>query len=293
MNPIVRMMTQYGLPLLCICVLVLAVSISGCTSSTTSNPSPSAGSVATATPIATPTVVTGTASNSKISVAAVNQGVYVSNNPLIQPAAGDQYVQIYATVTNVNDPGAMIGDQDFFTLFDSSHVGYQPTLASFANGGMQSISNSNPGQITAGTLIFEIPQGANPVTIIYNDFTNDLTITLGTVTPSVTPTPTPTPVPTPPPQTYEVQISGSVYNNTGYFFASVTNQAGVPQALNWQINWWLNGQLAGGTWTPSGGITVPLTPGVQYTVTATYLTPAQWPNVGQTLATSAPFYVTG
>jgi hypothetical protein len=110
--------------------------------------------------------------------------------------------------------------------------------------------------------------------------------------PACNPTPTPTPTPTPAP-TYEVQISGSVINNTGHFYATVTNQAGVTQQLNWQINWWLNGQLAGGTWTPSGGITVPLTPGVQYTVTATYLTPAQWPNVGSTLATSAPFYVTG
>jgi len=111
--------------------------------------------------------------------------------------------------------------------------------------------------------------------------------------PACLPTPTPTPTPTPS-QTYEVQISGDVSSNhTGYFFATVTNQAGVSQTLNWQINWFLNGQLAGGTWTPSGGITVPLTPGVQYTVTATYLTPAQWPNVGSTLATSAPFYVTG
>jgi hypothetical protein len=115
-----------------------------------------------------------------------------------------------------------------------------------------------------------------------------------TASPSIVPTASPTPTPTPTPSpTYEVQISGSVINNTGYFYATVTNSAGVYQTLNWQLNWFLNGQLAGGTWTPSGGITVPLTPGVQYTVTATYLTPAQWPNVGSTLATSAPYPVTG
>ena len=58
--------------------------------------------------------------------------------------------------------------------------------------------------------------------------------------PACNPTPTPAP-------TYEVQISGSVINNTGHFYATVTNSAGVYQTLNWQINWFLNGQLAGGT----------------------------------------------
>jgi len=171
---------KYALPLLFIGALVL-VSISGCTSPASPTATPSVASPAPtsqASPTATPTAAKGTASNSEVSVAAVNQGVYVSDNQFIQPAAGNKYVQIYVTVTNVNDPGAMIGNQFYFTLFDSNHVGHQPTTASFGEGGLQSIDNSNPGQKTAGTLIFEIPQGASPVSLIYNDYTNNLTITL-------------------------------------------------------------------------------------------------------------------
>ena len=176
MNLIARMMKhyiktplKYALPLLFVGSLVL-VSISGCLSLHNTN-------TAVASPTATPATPNGTASNGKISITAINQGTYASDNQFEQPAAGNKYVQIYVTVTNVNYPDETIGNQLFFTLFDSNNVGHQPTLASFGNGGLQSISNSNPGQKTAGTLIFEISQSANPLSLVYNDMTNDLTIT--------------------------------------------------------------------------------------------------------------------
>ncbi len=196
-NPITRMMKRYikmplkyALPLLFVGALVLA-STTGCTDST--NPSPSASSAPTAqptkvtasptakatpTPTAAPTAAKGTASNSKISVAASNRGVYVSDNQFIQPKAGNKYVQIYVTVTNVNYPSETIGNQFYFKLFDSKNEGHSPTTASFGEGGLESISNSNPGQKTAGTLVFEISQSANPVYLTYDDYENDLTITL-------------------------------------------------------------------------------------------------------------------
>ena len=158
--------------------------------------------------------------------------------------------------------------------------------------------------------MFEVPQNAKLINIYDDESNSNVTVNrsvsasaLAPTTPTathqltytLTPVPTPTPTPTPTPsQTVEVQIAGNVSSNhTGYFFATVTNQAGVSQILHWQINWFINGQLAGGTWTPTGGLIIPLTPGVRYTVTATYLTAAQWPSVGTTLATSAPYNVTG
>ncbi len=135
---------KYALPLLFIGALVL-VSISGCLSH--ANTSTSGGS-----PTATPTAANGTASNGKISITAINQGTYVSDNQFEQPAAGNKYVQIYVTVTNVNYPDETIGNQLFFTLFDSNSVGHQPTLASFGEGGLQSISNSNPVQKNSGKV---------------------------------------------------------------------------------------------------------------------------------------------
>jgi hypothetical protein len=117
-------------------------------------------------------------------------------------------------------------------------------------------------------------------------------------TPVPTPISTPAPTPTPAP-TYEVQISGFVNNNNGTapgaaeFAATVTNGQGVYQTLNNQIDWFINGQPAGGTWQPSGILLITLTPGVQYTVTATYLSQAPAGSTGTVLATSTPYYVTG
>ena len=191
MNPIARMMKRYikmplkyALPLLFIGALVLSAT-TGCTDSTNPTATPTAQKAtasptakATSTPTAAPTAAKGTASNSKISVAASNRGIYVSDNQFIQPKAGNKYVQIYVTVTNVNYPGKTIGNQFYFKLFDSKNEGHDPTTASFGEGGLKSIDTSNPGQKTAGTLVFEISQSANPVYITYDDFENDLTINL-------------------------------------------------------------------------------------------------------------------
>ncbi len=282
---------KYALPLLFIGALVL-VSISGCLSANTNT--------AVASPTATPTTAIGTASNSEISIAATYQGVYVSDNQFMQPSAGDQYVQVYVTVTNVNDPGATIGNQFFFTLFDSNHVGYQPTTASFGNGGLQSIDNSNPGQKTAGTLIFEIPQSANPVSLTYNDLTNDLTITLGAATPTstpapsvvptiapsvITPTPAPTSTPTPTPTPAQVTISfngaNEISHGAVFELSAIVMQGNTPVTTG-TVTFSLAGQTYTATQTDSSGIAgrwtspqfSPITQVGPYTATASYTGPA-------------------
>ena len=298
MNSITRMMKRYiktplkyALPLLFIGALVL-VSISGCLSANTNT--------AVASPTATPTTAIGTASNSEISIAATYQGVYVSDNQFMQPSAGDQYVQVYVTVTNVNDPGATIGNQFFFTLFDSNHVGYQPTTASFGNGGLQSIDNSNPGQKTAGKLIFEIPQSANPVSLTYNDLTNDLTITLGAATPTstpapsvvptiapsvITPTPAPTSTPTPTPTPAQVTISfngaNEISHGAVFELSAIVMQGNTPVTTG-TVTFSLAGQTYTATQTDSSGIAgrwtspqfSPITQVGPYTATASYTGPA-------------------
>ena len=255
MNPVARTMKQYiktplkyALPLLLIGALVL-VSMSGCLSRT--------GTSAVST--ATPTTAIGAASNSKISITASNQGVYVSDNQFIQPKAGNKYVQIYATVTNVNYPGEMIGNQLYFKLFDSKNEGHSPTTASFGEGGLQSITTSNPGQKTAGTLIFEISQSATPVSLNYNDFTNDLTVTLGNVTSTVTPNPTipPTPtIPTPGTLPTQASISGptSVVQGQSAAFTAILYSVNEHKNVCGAVNYYVDNNAAGGTWNinPSG-----------------------------------------
>ena len=308
MNPIIRMMKRYiktplkyALPLLFIGALIL-VSTSGCLSSLVHS-STSGGS-----PTAAPTATIGTASNSRISITAVNQGTYTSSNQFEQPAAGNKYVQIYVTFTNINDPGASIGNQLFFTLFDSNNVGHQPTLASFGEGGLQSLSNSNPGQKTAGTMIFEISQSANPATLVYNDLTNDLRITLGaatptatpassvtpTITPAVispTPTPTPTATPSPSPGPTLATIAGPTTLRTGqggtWTATVLVNGVAIPQSqLSNQIDWFIDGQAAGGTWS-AGTLTTSISGVGVHTLNAEYLGDPSLPNASITVTVVA------
>jgi len=96
----------------------------------------------------------------------------------MQPKAGNKYVQLYVTVTNVNYPDELIGNLYFFKLFDSNNEGHFPAAPSFGEGGLTSISNAHPGEKTAGLVIFEIKQNAQVVKLIYNDYENDLKINL-------------------------------------------------------------------------------------------------------------------
>ena len=240
MKRYVKTPLRYAFPLLLIGAIVL-VSASGCLSRSSLLSSP------TATPTAAPI---GTASNSKISVTASNQGVYVSDNQFIQPKAGNKYVQIYATVTNVNYPGETIGNQYFFKLFDSKNEGHNPTTASFGEGGLQSIVNSNPGQKTSGKLIFETPQSANPVYLTYNDYENDLKITLGNATPT-TPIPT-TPISLP----TQASVSGptSVVKGQPATFMAILYSVNEHKNVCGAVNYYIDNSAAGGTWNinPAG-----------------------------------------
>jgi len=143
---------------------------------------------------------------------------------------------------------------------------------------------------------------SKPQQVDYTNLTHNATVATPVVktvvvpgpTVYVTPTPTPpTPTPIPPTQSYEVQVGGSVYNHTGYFYATVTNGVGVYQNLNNQIDWFINGAPAGGVWDSYGSLQIHLTPGVQYTITATYVTQAPVGQFGTPIATSGPYYVTG
>jgi hypothetical protein len=196
MNPIARMMKRYiktplkyALPLLFIGALVL-VSISGCTSPAATSPSPTAQQATvtpsptsqasptaapTATPTATPAATTtpsgqGTASDNDFSLTARNQGTYTESNQFEQPSAGDKYVSIYVELTNKNAQNAMMGNPFSFTLFDNQNIGHQAATASFgAPNNLQTVTNSKPGDKTAGVIVFELPAGNTPVKIVYSE----------------------------------------------------------------------------------------------------------------------------
>lgn len=142
------------------------------------------GTSTTLEPIATPTptpaqsIFKGVVQNSKIIIDAKYQGIYYDSNQFEQPKPGYKYVKFYVSVMNIGYPNKQIADLYFFKLFDSKNEGHSPAAPSFGEGGLKDIMNSYPGEQSAGTLIFEIKQNAEPVKLIYNDYDNDLTINL-------------------------------------------------------------------------------------------------------------------
>lgn len=122
---------------------------------------------------------TQAATPTTIDVTAKYLGTYVSDNPYLQPDAGNKYVQFYVTVTNVKDSSKPdLGNQYNFQLFDSYHEGHGPATASFGEEGIQSYPNSHPGDKTSGKVIFEIKASATPKQLIYDDLSNKITINM-------------------------------------------------------------------------------------------------------------------
>ena len=136
------------------------------------------GSVATPTPALPQSILKGTAQNSKIFIQAEYQGRYDRNNQFGQPKPGDKYVKFYVTVKNVGYPNKQIGNPQSFKLFDSNNEGHSPVALSHGEEGLTGITKSDPGDESAGLLIFEIKQNAEPVKLTYNNYDSDLTINL-------------------------------------------------------------------------------------------------------------------
>ena len=155
---------------LVVLVVIASLSIAGCPDNriketqTTAQPS----SVATTAP---------PAGQAQVSVNAQYRGAYIPSQYFPTPKPGNQYVQFYVTVKNLNADGVLLGNAFSFTLFDSANQGYSPATVTFMNNDyIKSVQNSHPGDTTAGTLVFEIKQGATPQKLIYSDFSNKVTV---------------------------------------------------------------------------------------------------------------------
>jgi len=120
----------------------------------------------------------GTASDSAFSMTAKYQGIYTESNPYLQPKAGNKYVQIYVEMTNKDSKDALMGNMFQYKLFDNQNIGHQAATTTASNE-IQSLQNSNPGDKTAGVLIFEMPAGNTPTKLIFDEpglFQGSLTV---------------------------------------------------------------------------------------------------------------------
>jgi len=170
MNPIAKMMKRYinmplkkALPLLFIGALVLCAT-TGCT---TQNTTQSAGNSA------------GQSSSDPLSVSIVPMGMSMQVGQYTTPKTGYKFVSYNATVKNNNVDDQHV-NPTYFTLktsdgkvYDVDSAMYDQSVNSF-----QMVMKTQPGDVVSGTIIFQIPTNAKPVSILYDDYTHKITTTL-------------------------------------------------------------------------------------------------------------------
>ncbi len=170
MNPIARMMKRYiktplkyALPLLFIGALVL-VATTGCT---TQNTTQSAGNSA------------GQSSSNPLSVNVIPTGTSMQVGEFNTPKAGYEYISYNVTVKNNNAPNQDVNPL-FFTLRTSDGKVYDIDTATYDSSvhDFKVVTNTQPGDVASGTIIFQIPTSATPASILYNDYTHKITTTL-------------------------------------------------------------------------------------------------------------------
>jgi hypothetical protein len=159
-------------PITAIVVLFLVVAsllVAGCTVNQTKE------SQTTAVPSSAPSEVP-TAKPAEITVSAQYQGGYTPPDYYSGPKPGYEYVKYYATVTNINHGGPI--NPLYSTLIDSANGSYPLSYATFtAKDSLKATVNPHPGDTFAGLVIFEIPQGATPQKLVYNNNVNNVTVT--------------------------------------------------------------------------------------------------------------------
>ena len=86
------------------------------------------------------------------------------------PKAGYKFVMFNATVTNINATARNV-DLHFFTLHDSNNFAYgvSPATQDKSIAGFPSYVLTHPGDKTNGLIVFEVPQNAKLVNLVYDD----------------------------------------------------------------------------------------------------------------------------
>jgi len=165
MKRYIRMPLRYALPLLFIGALALA-STTGCTSP--QETVQSAGNATSAQQSATHISVSVAAAGTSMQVGSYNT-----------PSSGNKYVLYQATVKN-NDAKDLHVNPTYFTLRTTDGKVYDVDSAMYDSSvkGFQMVTKTQPGDVVSGTIIYEIPQGATPKSILYDDYSNKVTTNL-------------------------------------------------------------------------------------------------------------------
>jgi len=140
-------------PIIVLLLVVASLLVSGCTTSNTSN----------------------TSDNTKLGymglkVTSVPAPATIGSPYVYTPKQGYKFVMYNATVTNINATDRYV-HTNFFTLHDSKNIAYgisqatnDKSIAGFPNNVL-----THPGDKVNGLIVFEVPQNAKLVNLVYDD----------------------------------------------------------------------------------------------------------------------------
>jgi hypothetical protein len=157
---------------------VLIASVAGCISFPMSNSTRGSGNSSVAVEV-----------NSQQTASQIGSGFSIET-----PQAGNQYLILNVTVTNLNQNSLDLGNPFYFKLTAADGTVYQYSPSSvFLDKPLNVVSNTNPGEKASGQIGFEVPQSAKATSLTYSDGINQVITNLSGVSRSTTPRATPNP----------------------------------------------------------------------------------------------------
>ena len=132
-------------------LLITSLLVAGCTTTSTSNDTTKLGYMG-------------------VKVTQVPAPATIGSPYVYTPKAGYKFVMFNATVTNINATARNV-DLHFFTLHDSNNFAYgvSPATQDKSIAGFPSYVLTHPGDKTNGLIVFEVPQNAKLVNLVYDD----------------------------------------------------------------------------------------------------------------------------
>jgi hypothetical protein len=104
-----------------------------------------------------------------VSATKIGEKMVISSAARVTPLPGEKFILYNVKVKNVNEERGMV-DLTFFTLFDASGSSY--AIADVTT--LQELNPihhevTSPGDMMNGTIVFQIPQDAQPTNLQYQD----------------------------------------------------------------------------------------------------------------------------
>lgn len=83
------------------------------------------------------------------------------------PSDGYTFAVYNATVNDVNESDYLVTTSNFFLTLSNGNLTLPWYFVNYTEGGTDGMLTLQPGQTASGTLVYQVPKGVSPETIVY------------------------------------------------------------------------------------------------------------------------------